>query len=296
MIYRSELTFIRIVSFTPMHCGVKCLILDKTMGDQDKEGRSSRSSKKNESECCSGAAVMKELKAINSRLDRLQTDMEKQVNARIDSMEKQVNSRVDKLRGSLEKMMAENQNAVLKEIEKATKDMNTNLDTEVGILCARMEKMELKISEKEEKRKSFDPDVSLIVVGLPHSEGEDLMAKVNELLHVGLGCETALTPAAVERVRARGDRPGLVKVELSSAQEKVSVLRRKSELKDSESFNNVYVYSAKSHAERMMELNFRTLIRETAVGRDFYLATNGRMVKRTQAPGRASRQGTDGGD
>lgn len=222
---------------------------------------------------------MKELKAINASLD-IQIDIEKQVNTRIDSMEKQVNSRVDKLCESMEKMMAESQNVVLKEIEKATKDMKTNLDTEVEILCARMENIEQKLSEKEAKKKSFDPDVSLIVVGLPHSEGEDLMAKVKDLLHVGLGCDTALC---------------LVKVELSSAREKVAVLHRKSELKDS--FKDVYVSSAKSHGERMMELNFRTLIRETAVGRDFYLAANGRMAKRTQSPWRATREGlaADGG-
>lgn len=52
----------------------------------------------------------------------MQIDMERQVNSRIDSMETQVNYRVDKLRGSMEKMMAENQNVVLKEIEKASKD------------------------------------------------------------------------------------------------------------------------------------------------------------------------------
>ena len=140
------------------------------MGDhdnQDKQGRSSRNSNKNESECYSSAAIMKELKAINSGLDRMQIDMERQDNSRIDSMETQVNSRVDKLRGSMEKMMAENQNVVLNEIEKTSKYMKTNLDTEVGILCAWMEKMEQKISEKEAKKKSFDPDVSVIVVGLP---------------------------------------------------------------------------------------------------------------------------------
>ena len=263
------------------------------MGDHEKQGRSSRSSNKNESECCSSStAVMKELKAINSRLDRMQSDMEKQVNSRIDSMEKQVNSRVDKLRGSMEKMMAENQDAVRKEIEKATKDMMANLDTEVGILCARMEKMELKIFEKEAKRNNFDPDVSLIVVGLPQSEGEDLMAKVNDLLHVGLGCDTVRCPAAVERVRARGDRPGIVKVEMNSVQEKVTVLRRKSKLRDNDSFSKVYVSSAKSHAERLMELNFRTLIRETAVGKDFYVTGNGRMVKRTQSSQRAGKDGS----
>ncbi len=207
-------------------------------------------------------------------------------------MERQVNTRVDKLRGTMEKMMAENKDAVLKEIEKATKDMKANLDTELGILCARMAKLERKISEKEAKKKSFDPDVSLIFVGLPQSEGEDLMAKVKDLLHVGLGCDTTLCPAAVERVRARGDRPGLVKVELSSVQEKVSVLRRKSKLKDNDRFNEVYVSSAKSHAERLLELNFRTLIRETTVGKDLYLTGNGRMVKWTQSFRSAGRGGS----
>lgn len=226
-------------------------------------------------------------KQVNSKID----SMEKQVNSRIDSIEKQVNSRVDKLHGSMEKLMAVNKDVVLKEIEKVTKDMRANLDTEVGILCARMERMEQKISAKEAKKKSFDPVVSLIVVGLPQSEGEDLMAKVKDLLHVGFGCDTALFPAAVERVRARGDRPGLVKVELNSVQEKVAVLRKKSNLKDNNRFNKVYMSSAKSHAERLMELNFRTLICETAAGKDFYLTGNRGMVKWTQSYRRAVTDG-----
>lgn len=99
-------------------------------------------------------------------------------------------------------------------------------------------------------------------------------------------------PAAVERVRARGDRPGIVKVEMSSVQEKVTVLRRKSKLRDNDSFNKVYMTSAKSHAERLMELHFRTLIHETAVGKDFYLTGNGRMVKRTQSSRHAGKDGS----
>lgn len=58
-----------------------------------------------------------------------------------------------------------------------------------------------------------------------------------------------LCPVALEWVRARGNQLGLVKVELSSVQEKVTVLCRKSKLKDNHSFNKVYVSSAKSHAE-----------------------------------------------
>ncbi|CAJ1066510.1 PREDICTED: uncharacterized protein LOC106519492 [Xyrichtys novacula] len=265
------------------------------MADQEKQLQSR--SNKNESECCSGgAAIMKELKALNTRLDRMQIDFENQVNSRSDSMEMQVNSRVDKLCGSMEKLTAENKDAVLKEIEKATKDMRANLDTEVGILCARMEKMEKKISDTEARKKSFDPETSVIVVGLPESEVEDLMSKVRDLLHDGLGCDTVVCPVAVERMSARGNRPGLVKVELSSVQVKIAVLRRKSKLKDNERFNKVYVSSAKSHAERLLELNFRSLIRETAVGKDFYLTGNGRLMKRTQSSRTVAREAGLGGD
>ena len=48
----------------------------------------------------------------------------------------------------------------------------------------------------------------MIVVGLRQSEGEDLMAKVNNLLHISLGCDTVLCPAAVERVRKQNHLPG----------------------------------------------------------------------------------------
>lgn len=76
-------------------------------------------------------------------------------------------------------------------------------------------------------------------------------------------------------------------------QEKVSALHRKSKLKDNDRFNKVYASSAKSHAERLVELNFRTLIHETAVGKDFYLTGNERMVKRTQSFLSAGRDGLE---
>lgn len=147
--------------------------------------------------------------------------------------------------------------------------------------------MEEKIATKCAKP-NFDPDVSIIIVGLQHEDGEDLMAKVLNLLRDGLRCDPVPTPVAVERVRARGPKPGLVRVELPSVGEKVAVLRRKAKLKDHDRFQRVFVSSAKSHAERLVDLNFRTLLRETPIGKDFYLAANGRLVKRT---GEQPRQG-----
>lgn len=63
------------------------------------------------------------------------------------------------------------------------------------------------------------------------------------------------------QTRARGSKPGLVKVELQSIQVKVAVLRRKAKLKDSDRFRRVYVSSAKLHAEWLLDNTFRTLLR-----------------------------------
>ena len=102
-------------------------------------------------------------------------------------------------------------------------------------------------------------------------------------MHAGLECDPVPEIVAVERIQARGRHPGLVKVELRSTEEKVAVLRRKSKLKSSDNdiFKKVYVSSAKSHTERLVDLNFRALLREIPAGKDFYVAANGRLVKRT---------------
>lgn len=95
--------------------------------------------------------------------------------------------------------------------------MKTSLDIEVGILCAQMEKMEQKIFEKETERKDFEPEVSLIIFPLPYVERD----KVKDVLHIGLGCDTACCPVKVERLQMCGGRAGIVKLEMKSVQEKV---------------------------------------------------------------------------
>lgn len=70
----------------------------------------------------------------------------------------------------------------------------------------------------------------------------------------------------------------------------MAVLRRKSKLKDSDSYGRVFVSTAKSHAERLMEINLRTLLREIPVAKDYYLAGNGRLVKRVGAGDAAGRE------
>lgn len=231
-------------------------------------------SKAKDAESGDNADLMNELKLLNAKVDNMHKVMERQVNSKFDS-----------LHGSLKKLISESQDNLKKELEKTAKELRYNLDMEVGILCSRMEGIEQKIAEKATQKKSFGEDVSLVIMGLPQEDNEDLMAKVKDLFCNGLVCDPVPVPVAVERTRARGSKPGLVKVELQSIQVKVDVLRRKAKLRDSDRFQRVYVSSAKSHAERLLDYNFRTLLREIPAGKDFYLAGNGRLMKRSPTGG-----------
>ncbi len=68
-------------------------------------------------------------------------------------------------------------------------------------------------------------------------------------------------------MRQRGDTPAAVKVEWSSREDKVSTLRLKQKLKEQSDYKNVFLKSAKSHAERLIEINFKTMLREMPQGK-----------------------------
>lgn len=61
-----------------------------------------------------------------------------------------------------------------------------------------METTELKTAEKATLKKMFDPDVSLIISGLPHADQEDLLVVVKELFRKGLNCDPAPDPVAID--------------------------------------------------------------------------------------------------
>ncbi|KAK7925469.1 hypothetical protein WMY93_007779 [Mugilogobius chulae] len=224
-------------------------------------------------------SLMNELRALNVKMDNMQTKMDS-LQAQIES---QMDVKINMLRGSLEKLISDGQAAFKSELEKAVKEMRSNLDLEVSIMSSRMDNIEEKMSKKDARGKLFDPDVSLVIVGLPQAEGEDLEAKVNELLREGLRCDPVPKLVATERVRPRGRQPGLVKAEFETVRDKVAVLRLKYKLKDHDNYKRVYVSSAKSHAERLMDFNLRTLLREIPSAKDYYLAGNGRLLKRSPA-------------
>jgi hypothetical protein len=58
------------------------------------------------------------------------------------------------------------------------------------------------------------------------------------------------------------------------------VLREKRNLMNSPQFAGVFLRSSKSHAERVMEQNFKTLLDALPVGTDYMMTANGKMIRK----------------
>ena len=110
------------------------------------------------------------------------------------------------------------------------------------------------------------------------------MNKARDIL-VALGEEVSsnVNVTAVARLKPGfRNKPGLVKIGFETLDQKILVLRNKSALKDQQIFRNIFIQSSKSHVERLLELNARTLLRELPTCRAYRVSANGRILKKRE--------------
>ncbi|KAK7878182.1 hypothetical protein WMY93_031179 [Mugilogobius chulae] len=228
------------------------------------------------------SAIVAELKSQKQEFKTLKaqiSETQSQISDMQSSLERQLTSKVERL----ECLISQNRDELKAELDRTAKKIQESFDLDVSQMSARIDNLEQKLEDAKRPTVHFNPDVSLIVAGLVFIEGEDVMARIKTLLEEGLGCEPVPGAISVERMTSRGRGPGIIKVELKSVEEKVAVLRRKQRLRDNDTYKYVYINSAKSHAERLVDLNFRTLLKELPLGKEFILARNGRLLRRSQA-------------
>ena len=113
-------------------------------------------------------------------------------------------------------------------------------------------------------------------------DGGDLLTKANDIIKA-LGSDVLTRKQITGATRLRSyihDRPPLIKISFRNVKEKILVLRNKSLLKEKAPYKEVYINSSKSHAERLIELNARTLLRQLPQGSNFRVDANGRIRPR----------------
>ena len=128
-------------------------------------------------------------------------------------------------------------------------------------------------------------DITVVVKNLPETPEENLLAKARELISaLGEDVSSNVRIAAVSRLPARfRNKPGLMKVSFEDVDQKILVLRNKYKLKNDAAYKRVYIESAKSHVERLLEINARTMLRELPQGRSYRVSGNGRILRRQAA-------------
>ena len=146
-------------------------------------------------------------------------------------------------------------------------------------------------STKEEKEQAgiFDCDTTIIADNLAFEPDENLDAKAQELIRRDLSLDirvvrTTRMRAPPPRTTRRGDivKPGLVKIQVPTLDDKIKILRQKRMLENSASHSRVSLRSSKPHNVRLMEQNFKVMFDMMDCKRDYMITGNGRIVKRTE--------------
>ena len=192
------------------------------------------------------------------------------------------------------KKIASGQNTIMNKIRENNDDLKTMIATEVSKvrddiflemsqITRRLDILESRSPVATNTREPFSPDVTVVIANLAlvsASETEAaLMDKINHVLAEGLALP-GIEPVAVTRRAARGRGPGLVLLELNDVGDKITVLKAKQSLRNKPEYKNLYLSSAEGHTDRLMRLNFNTLLNHLNLTREFRFTGSGRLVPR----------------
>ena len=64
------------------------------------------------------------------------------------------------------------------------------------------------------------------------------------------------------RLGARNGKSGVIKIEVASKDDKIEILKDKHALTSSRDYQRAFLRSSQTHAERLIELNSKTLLKE----------------------------------
>ncbi len=173
------------------------------------------------------------------------------------------------------------------------------MDTEVGRLAGRIDSVEAEVQNVKSKVETeFDPEVTVVASGVAFEAGEDIKQKATDIVSRGLSLPRVQVVNAI-RFRGRGRRPGLVKMQFQSVDDKKQVLKAKPALKNEQSeYKGVYLRTSYSHSELVQQDNIRELLKIIPGGDQMYIAGNGKLMKKGQQgqrqPGAANNDETLG--
>ena len=131
----------------------------------------------------------------------------------------------------------------------------------------------------------FHPENTVIVSGVRYVNTEDPKVEAQKLIDaISNACVPPLTQIQVvnaERTVPRNNKPGLLKIQLSSRLDKITILKNKRKLANDPTYARTFVRGSQSHTDRLIHLNFTTLLNEMGLADRYRIAANGRLIEKT---------------
>lgn len=231
-----------------------------------------------------GDGVAAALRELREGQRAFQQSMEASVDTIRHEVEKEkqkMNSELQKVSQNMEKIWS-GVKSRLDGFDAKFFDLDSRVDTLESMTTNQLSQLERQLHEirgSATESAAYGADTTVIIVGLPFEEDEDLMYKARQLVHVKLALP-GIEPIRAVRTPPRDGKPGLVKMQLPSVAEKVEVLKSKMKLREHQECRKVYIHGSRTHTERLLELNIRTLLRELPNGNLYRLTGSGRLVRR----------------
>ena len=209
------------------------------------------------------------LQAVLAAVEKLQKGQE----AMKTSLERKIDSLRIKINKNITKKLGELKNEIYVDIEKLQTGYD-ELKTLVDALPAP--------STQRVNSPLHDSSVCVIASKGHYSPTENLPEKVNKLI----GCldddvSSQVVVTGCERLKQRNPayKP-LVKIAFASLEQKIMVLRAKNNLEQHMEFGNVWLRGAKDHVERLIDINFNTVIKIIPAGNGYKVSGSGRIIKK----------------
>ena len=130
--------------------------------------------------------------------------------------------------------------------------------------------------------RDYDPEVTVIVTSVSYSDTEDVKQKCQEIIdHVRAKATPPLGPIPVVnavRTPMRNGKPGVIKLQLPSRENKIDILKNKKSLSDHTTYSRAFIRGSHSHTERLIHLNTNTLLNELGLADRYRMTGNGRLA------------------
>ena len=134
---------------------------------------------------------------------------------------------VDSCRDSLNKRVDSLETNIKTEIRKEIKQLQDYVDMNISQVVTRVEALEGKVEAFQQQQcenKEYDPEVTVVARGLNYQEDENVREKATDMLRRGLGLRD-MPVVQAKRMRGYGNKPGIVKIELRSLEDKKKVFK-----------------------------------------------------------------------